>query len=56
MDDAEIVRAMLKDLTPQGTLKALDVLGRRGLIADTGERGGWTSRGRTTIWRAVPES
>lgn len=53
MDDQELVRAMLSDLTPKATLSALDTLGRRGLIRDTGERGQWTSRGRTTVWRVA---
>lgn len=51
--DEEIVDRFVGELSPQYVLSSLDTLGRRGLIRDTGERGRWTTRGRTIVWRAA---
>lgn len=51
MSDQDIVMALISDATTGRVLDAIETLGRRGHLVDTGERGPWTTRGRSIIWR-----
>lgn len=53
MGDQQIIMALLDEAMPGRVLDALNVLGRKGQIVDTGERGEWTTRGRSIIWRSA---
>lgn len=41
--------------TMSATERAVDGLVKQGLVADTGQRGRWTHKGREIIWRLVED-
>lgn len=52
-DDWTLHGRVVGRMTRTSCTRAIDELAAHGAIADTGERGRWTAKGRLIVWRAV---